>query len=129
MRGGAILVVDDDPLVLDFVRGALQRGGYEVLTAASAEEALRVFARGGATPDLIVSDVRMPGLSGVQLASRIREISPATPTLLMSGFAGDEIGPGTEFLPKPFDSRVLLARIRRLLKKTSGSRVRRAPAS
>ena len=71
----------------------LRRGGYAVAAAASAEEALALFAQDGGFA-LVVTDVIMPGLSGVQLAARLREGAPGLPIIFCSGYPGDLIAAG-----------------------------------
>ncbi len=79
-----ILLVDDDRLVLATMSRGLQRGGYQVSTADSAEEAEHLLAA-GIRPDLVVLDVRMPGNSGLQLAQRLRSLDHI-PFMMLSAF-------------------------------------------
>jgi diguanylate cyclase (GGDEF)-like protein len=80
----SLLVVDDEPYILTTL-AALLAADFEVLTANSAETAVEVFRRGPV--DLILTDQKMPGMSGVQLLEWVREQSPRTVRLLMTGFA------------------------------------------
>lgn len=118
----SVLVVDDDPMVLDVTRRALTQHGYFVLAAASAADALRLAER--ARIDLLVTDVAMPGSSGPALAEALAAGGGnrrAVPVLYISGHTGDEVvrqrllRPEQPFLQKPFDGDVLARRVRRLL--------------
>jgi CheY-like chemotaxis protein len=116
-----ILIVDDEPLVRDLVREVLVRDGYTVLHAHTAEEALalvRAHEQEGA-PDLLVTDLTMPGMDGVTLAQTLRAAYPALVALLMSGSPADhqldganEAGPFL-FLQKPFSIEGLRKAVRR----------------
>ncbi len=83
-----ILVVDDELSMREFMSILLEREGYEVRTASSAEEALRVIETG--LIDLVLSDVNMPGLSGIELLARIKERSPETAVLMITAFSTAE---------------------------------------
>jgi CheY-like chemotaxis protein len=65
-----ILIVDDDPLLLTFLTEVISHAGYQTVTASSAEEALQVVAAG--EPDLALLDITMPGMSGLELAARLK---------------------------------------------------------
>ena len=85
----------------------LETGGYDVVTAASAAEALDVIKADGA-PGLVITDVVMPGDTGLQLAERLAVVAPGTPVLLISGFVDDPelrasgASVGLPLLHKPF---------------------------
>ncbi len=79
-----ILVVDDEPRVLQLLAMALQADGHAVTTATQADDALRQFQ--AATFDLLVTDKAMPGMSGDRLAAAIKALSPRTPVILLTGF-------------------------------------------
>jgi DNA-binding response OmpR family regulator/cellulose synthase/poly-beta-1,6-N-acetylglucosamine synthase-like glycosyltransferase len=115
---GSVLVVDDEEQIRRLVSIALRRAGYEVTVAADGEEALARIAE--ATPDLVVSDVMMPGLDGFALLSKLRA-DPATraiPVILLTakGALEDRVTGLTlgadDYLPKPFEMAELLARVR-----------------
>lgn len=83
-----ILVVDDELSMREFLSILLEREGYAVTAAGSAEEALRTME---SNPfDLVLSDVNMPGLSGIELLTRIKEKSPETAVLILTAFSGAE---------------------------------------
>lgn len=79
-----ILLVDDNPHGLIARRKVLEEQGYQIRTALSAEEALEIFPQ--QRFDLVVTDFKMLGMTGVELIARIRAISPSVPLILLSGF-------------------------------------------
>jgi CheY-like chemotaxis protein len=112
-----ILVVDDDPSVLTFVTTVAVSLDCEVLQAKDGVEALAAY---GSEPGIgaLVSDVRMPGINGFQLAHAIRQTNPGIPILLISGYADASEIPrslkaweGIRFLPKPFTPQQLGAEL------------------
>jgi len=114
-----LLVVDDEPTVLSLLQRSLERQGYQVLLAASGNEALeRLKARGRV--DLMITDMMMPGLRGDRLAVLARELQPDLPVLVISGNAraGEfdlESGAPAAFLGKPFSTLELNEQVRGLL--------------
>lgn len=80
-----ILVVDDDPSVRRFVTRALRRAGAEVTEAADGREALRAIADGRAKPTLLVTDIEMPMMSGIELSARATALRPGIRVVLMTG--------------------------------------------
>jgi CheY-like chemotaxis protein len=119
-RGGceSILVVEDDPGVLDVALKTIRGFGYEVTTALNGRDALEIL-RGGRRVDLLFSDVVMPkGMNGYQLAEAARAIDPEVKVLLTSGYsAGHRPGhdPGLPMLHKPYTRAQLAANIRAAL--------------
>ncbi|MDA8310674.1 MAG: GAF domain-containing protein [Actinomycetota bacterium] len=116
--GGTVLVVDDEREVLRLEVRELESAGFEVLEAANASEALHLLqARGGAV-DLLVTDVVMPGMSGIELAAAVRFSYPGTRVLFVSGHLDEEAavkGPLPEeasLLTKPFSPDELTRRVR-----------------
>ncbi len=103
-----ILVVDDEDPVRRFLRIALERAGFRVLTAANGDEGWNALTADGAV-DLILSDVVMPGVDGLALAARVRELPQPPRFVFMSGFVNDRsrlnaaLGRATPFVQKPFD--------------------------
>ena len=110
-----VLVVDDDPLVLANTAAMLEDLGHSVRLAKSGEEALDQLARGPGV-DLVVTDQLMPGMTGSQLARRIRLGAPNMPVLIVSGFAELEASEGGRYplLPKPFNRAALARALRDL---------------
>jgi two-component system cell cycle sensor histidine kinase/response regulator CckA len=98
-----ILVVDDDAAVLSFVAGFLAVN-YKVLTAKSGEEALQQSKDFKNEIHLLLSDLQMTGMTGIDLATQITVQRPNIKVLLMSGFTGGMLvlNEGWHFLPKPF---------------------------
>ena len=80
-----VLVVDDDPSVRRFVTRALRRAGAEVTEAADGREALRAIADGRAKPTLLVTDIEMPAMGGIELAARAAALRPGIRVVLMTG--------------------------------------------
>jgi len=87
-----LLVVDDEPIVLNLCRRMLEVGGYRVLTAGGGNEALQLLQSNAQQIDLALVDVIMPAMNGIELANRIRQASPGIRIVLMSGFGPKEIG-------------------------------------
>jgi CheY-like chemotaxis protein len=105
---GTALLVDDEDLVRMSTADMLMDLGYEVVEAASAEQALRLVGE-GLRPELVVTDHLMPGASGVDLARELRADRPDLPVLIVSGYAEMEgIAPGLPRLTKPFRQADLL---------------------
>ncbi|MBV1690351.1 response regulator [Novosphingobium sp. G106] len=101
-RSGRVLLVDDEPLIRMSTADMLSEMGYSVTEAASGEEALEILAD-GLDPDILITDHLMPGITGTELAQRVREKSPATTVLIISGYAEVEgIAPDLARLTKPF---------------------------
>jgi CheY-like chemotaxis protein len=115
----AILVVEDEVAVGQLVQRVLEMHGYRVAVVGSGVEALARVERAGAAFDLVVTDLVMPGgISGRELAERLRDRLPALAVIFMSGYAGELAGRGLElregknFLQKPFTPAALLSSIR-----------------
>jgi CheY-like chemotaxis protein len=115
-----ILVVDDDPVVLALARDILAGEGYHVLETPGGGDALRI-AEGYAGPiHLLLTDVVMPGMSGRELADRLRSIRRETKVLFMSAFTSDlladyGVGSRDPLVTKPFTLADLTHKVRRIL--------------
>ncbi|RMH05506.1 MAG: response regulator [Planctomycetota bacterium] len=126
-RGRSVLLVEDDPGVRSLTAAVLEAAGFEVVAAASAEEALDRIAAGGRGPDLMVSDILLPGLSGPDLADRLLRVLPGTPVLFITGYSADRLArkgiPSGSYqvLEKPFGPTELLSRVQDLLAAGSSS--------
>jgi len=121
-----VLIVDDEPLVLRLCCSILARQGYHVLGAGSAQEALEFCENEARELHLLLSDIIMPKLRGVDLAARVSMIYPEIRILFMSGFDNRQI-PEYEALrsqarliAKPFTARELLLAVRAALDKPPG---------
>ena len=110
-------MVEDERPVRDLLVTVLTRLGFSVRAAATAEEAITLEQQ--QPVDVLMTDVMLPSMSGPELARLIRERSPRTRVLFMSGYTGallnDEDMRGAEFLQKPFDARTIAQKIRVLL--------------
>jgi len=121
-----ILIVDDDSRITDLLRRILAYEGYSVAIAASGSEALnRSLER---PPDLIVLDIMMPGLDGLEVAQRLREAGDNVPILMLTArdtvadrVKGLETG-ADDYLVKPFAPEELVARVKALLRRSQEER-------
>ncbi|WP_018989522.1 EAL domain-containing protein [Aromatoleum toluclasticum] len=116
-----ILLVDDEPSILSALRRTLRREGYDILVAGSAEEGFSVLAK--QPVQVIVSDQRMPGMSGTEFLSRVKILYPRTVRMVLSGYSEisavtDAINRGAiyRFLSKPWDDEQLKDEIRGALR-------------
>jgi two-component system response regulator MprA len=120
-----LLVADDDPALRDALRRALRLEGYDVDLAADGEEALGAVSSGG--PDLLVLDVAMPRVDGLEVARRIRTAGNRLPILMLTArdavddrVAGLDAG-ADDYLVKPFALEELFARVRALSRRSGAS--------
>ena len=117
-----ILLVDDEPLIIKGLRFTLEQEGYEILTAADGEEALEVFHN--EPVDLVLLDVMLPKLDGIQVCQRIRETSNVPILMLtakgedMDKILGLEYG-ADDYMTKPFNILEVKARIKTVLRRVS----------
>ena len=116
-----ILLVEDELSVRVLVRRVLDRMGYHVVDASSGAEVLELVRNGSIRPDLLLTDVVMPGMSGRKLSDSLQAARPGLKVLYMSGYTDEAIGhhgvlePGVSFLEKPFTPDALLRCIREML--------------
>ncbi|MCA8978169.1 MAG: response regulator [Planctomycetes bacterium] len=119
--GELVLLAEDNDAVRGLLTSMVERLGYRVIAAADGASALAAFENQRLRPDLLISDVIMPGMSGPTLAARLRELQPDLKTLFLSGYANNEIGEDVEldantlFLSKPSTMAELAAKIRQAL--------------
>lgn len=119
-REKKILLVDDDRLVLAALGQALQMAGYEVETATSGKEALALCEQ--LSPDLVVLDMRMPGMDGIEVARRLRE-NTRIPFIFLTAYGDEEVveraveAGALGYLIKPVDSPQLLAAVKTALQR------------
>ena len=122
---GRLLIVEDDDSIRDTVGEALKAEGYEVLSSANGKEALSLLTDASAQPvDLLVLDLMLPGLGGLDLCRELRRFNNNTPILVISArdsetdrVLGLEVG-ADDYLVKPFGLRELVARCRALLRRS-----------
>ena len=131
-----LLVLEDEPSVMKLLRLILK--GYSVIEATSAEQALNLVVEHDRRVDLLITDVRLPTLSGIQVALRIRSEFPEIPVLLVSGYpAGgwrdvdsadlEQLGAtALAILPKPFEQHVLLNTVSELIGSAQPDKARTA---
>lgn len=125
-----VLVVEDDPAVRLSLRLMCQREGFAVAEAASGLRALMLFDE--ARPDLVLLDLMLPGMNGLEVCREIRRQDPAQPVIILTArgdeadkVAGLELG-ADDYVTKPFSPRELLARMRAVLRRVSREMAARA---
>ena len=130
MTGSKVLVVDDEPTVREVVVGYLRRDGHEVSEAGDGYTALELLESD--PPDLVVLDMMLPGVNGLDILRRLRAVS-SIPVIMLTAradesdrVAGLELG-ADDYVVKPFSPRELAARVNGVLRRTSG-RVEEPPA-
>ena len=131
MSGSKVLVVDDEPTVREVVVGYLRRDGHEVAEAADGHTALELLESD--PPDLVVLDMMLPGVNGLDILRRVRAVS-TIPVIMLTAraeesdrVAGLDLG-ADDYVVKPFSPRELAARVNGVLRRTAG-RVETAPAT
>jgi len=121
--GHRVLVVDDDPTVSDVVRRYLEQDGCQVRLAADGADGLAAVAAD--VPDLVVLDLMMPGIDGIEVCRRLRRQLPALPVIMLTALGeeadrvlGLEVG-ADDYVTKPFSPRELVLRIRSVLRRSA----------
>ncbi len=120
VHSGRVLLVEDEPFVLDLTQRALEQAGFAVLAAASAGEAFELLDQHRDAVDLMLTDVVMPGMDGCELALQVRGLAPAMPVLFMSGYSEPIVArrgllTHDNLLVKPFSPATLVQRVREAL--------------
>jgi DNA-binding response OmpR family regulator len=121
--GQRVLVVDDDPTVSDVVRRYLERAGYAVTQAADGPTALHQFSR--EQPDLVVLDLMLPGIDGLEVCRRLQQLGSGVPVIMLTALGeeadrvlGLQLG-ADDYVAKPFSPRELVLRVQSVLRRTS----------
>lgn len=122
MATPTILVVDDEETVRGYIRRILGMRGFQVLEAADGLDALRQIQSPGTTVDLLLTDIRMPRMDGIELAHAVTSLHPRMPVLYISGYPFDIEQERTQhaykacgFLAKPFTPKVLVDTVNQCL--------------
>ena len=115
-----ILIIDDDPVLIELIQYNLEEEGYQVSTARNGQEGIRLFFTN--RPDVVILDLMMPKLNGYEVCKRIREMAD-TPIIMLTAkgreediIQGLDLG-ADDYLTKPFRVRILLARVRAVLRR------------
>jgi len=122
--GKTVLVVDDHEITRNTIARMLEAGGFTVRTASSASDALDRLSRESDEIDMVLSDVTMPGMSGIDLSYKIRETYPALPVAIVSGDVSELersiIGRAdVPFIKKPFHAESLYSAVREAMRRVS----------
>lgn len=126
-RGERIMVVDDEMFLMEMVRDLLEDMGYKATGLTEPEEALEMFRNDPRVFDLVITDQRMPHMSGEELAEAMRTARPDVPIILCTGFGGlvsaEQAGAMgfAEVVRKPLDNEAMLGAVRRVLDRTSAA--------
>jgi PAS domain S-box-containing protein len=116
---GTVLVVDDEPMVLAFVEEGLKKLGYQVLTAVDGQGACKVYSSHSHQIDMVLLDMVMPGITGLEACRRLRQINPNAKVILSSGYSSGEVvrearlAGAVGFIGKPYSLEELSAALRR----------------
>jgi PAS domain S-box-containing protein len=116
-----ILLVEDQPQLRHLTSHILQGYGYNVREVANGKEALSFFEQNGELIDLVLTDIVMPGITGIELGRQLRSTHPEIKILYMSGYTDDVVlrqgggGPGNAYLEKPFTPEGLVRKIRQVM--------------
>ena len=133
MTKGRILIVEDDPDIAESVQYNLKREGLKTQIAESGEKGLRLALESGTAPALIVLDLMLPGMSGMDLCKRLRRetLTEKTPIIILTAKASEtdkllglELG-ADDYMIKPFSVKELIARIRAVLRRSGDETVSR----
>jgi len=122
---GTVLIADDEEAIRDITTSLLERIGFRVITAADGLETVDLYTDHPEEISVLLMDINMPRLNGLEAALRIRHINPKVPVLFMSGYPREQVmdrfgkQPHTDFIKKPFQSRELAVAIRGVMENAS----------
>jgi CheY-like chemotaxis protein len=137
-RRGTVLLAEDNPMVRDVAARILRNGGHTLLLACDGQEGIEVASKHDGVIDVLVTDLVMGRMGGIELAKRLAEARPELRILFISGFAWDNSLPaidparGIDFLQKPFAPDALVEAVQRLLRaprRSDGSGPTRPPVA
>ena len=118
---GTVLVADDEEAIRDITTSLLERLGFRVITAANGLETVDLYTEHAEEISVLLMDINMPRLNGLEATLRIRHINPKVPVLFMSGYPREQVmdrfgeQPHTDFIKKPFQSNELAVAIRNVM--------------
>ena len=116
-----VLLVDDDPMIINVVNLMLSKLGYKPIAAENGDQAIAALKDPGNKIDIVLLDIVMPGEGGIKILYRIREFMPSIPIIMISGFAIDDLfaealtSEVSGFIQKPFGAAGLSEKIRKIL--------------
>jgi DNA-binding response OmpR family regulator len=113
VAAASILVVEDEELVRNFLKRVLVPAGYDVIPVSNAREALTLLQ--SLTVDLVITDIRMPGMSGKQLGAEIERLPNAPPVMYVSASDTPPRGMENRYIQKPFKPAELIRAVRAVL--------------
>jgi CheY-like chemotaxis protein len=114
-----VLVADDEPRVRQLARAILERSGHQVLEAEDGAIAYALIQQLGGTLDLVITDIRMPNMTGTELVNRVRREHPRVGIVCMSAYADEMPKPLPPFVAKPFTPASLSAKVNEALRKSA----------
>ena len=120
-RSGTILLVEDSDVVREVIARMLEESGFTVLKASGGEEALALSRRGDVPFDLLLTDIVMPEIGGVELADRVAAERPDARILFMTGYAEEAVlreevlGRNREYIGKPFSQTEIVEKVQEIL--------------
>ena len=120
-----LLIVDDEPGIVEEIKAFFEDDGHRVYTADSGEDGIRFVEK--IKPDLLLVDIKLPDISGLRVLAATKKVSPKTKTIVITGYVDQSIIDEAErlgrdaFLPKPFNFEVLHREVQRVLKSSAPS--------
>jgi two-component system cell cycle sensor histidine kinase/response regulator CckA len=120
-----VLVVDDGPDILRLIQAILTEEGYEVVAASSGDEAIKIFERATRRPDIVLTDVVMPGMSGPMLVEHLLRVEPRLKVLFMSAYQDRQVvrqyvvEKGFPLISKPFTVKTLRLALEAVVKESA----------